>query len=520
MNMSRICYVDLTNNEISYEEYTINEIKHHGRGLAAYLCSKHTAPLTDRFDGDNVIVFTIGLFTGTTAPSSGRITLATRKGKGSGLQIMNMTGAFPQKFASANIEALVITGKSENNNTVIYIDKGKAEIRSINGNERYVPNVISEIKSSWGNDCAIIGTGPAADVMMPISTLFSTYPEGHPEYYCSRNGFGDIWGSKNLKAVVINNDKYFGNECFDKHKFSIESKKLSRIIIDNPICGQALPGNGSITLIKLLKDKNYISTIENKAVFASPKSNISGYRKINKTCSPLCVVGCLNRHCRNNEEAFSAPAESEVNAALQHCYSMEDISFAKKVNSKAFELGIDSTEFVFSTSIYFKAIDKNPSKSEIYDLLNEIESNSILGKIIGSKTIGIYNLFRENPALKPLVTKPVISEEEKFNISVDKFFEEFKGIDDLELMYRQIFLLENMGFCIFTSFALINNKEALSIIADMFYYKTGIKQSVVEMLNYSGECIKQEIEDERNSAMQSIQKNIPEFTKVLYRYFS
>ncbi|WMJ78743.1 MULTISPECIES: aldehyde ferredoxin oxidoreductase N-terminal domain-containing protein [unclassified Sedimentibacter] len=518
--MSRICYVDLTDKSISYEEYNINEIKHHGRGLAAYLTNKHTAPLTDRFDDDNVIVFTVGLFTGTTAPSSGRITLATRKGKGLGLQVMNMTGDFPQKLASAGIECLVIKGKAKDNNTVIYIEKDKVEIRNINADESYVSNIISKIKSSFGNDCAIIGTGPAADVMMPISTLFGTYPEGYPQYYCSRNGFGDIWGSKNLKAVVINNDKYFENKCFDKHKFSIESKKLSRIIIDNPICGQALPGNGSITLIKLLKNKNNIPEVKESAASSGVKTNKSSYKKINKTCSPLCVVGCLNRHCRNNEEAFSAPAESEVSAALQHCYDMEDISFAKKINTKAFELGIDSTEFVFSTNIYFKATNMKPSKSEIYNLLHEIEENSILGKIIGSKTIGIYNLYKENPALKLLVTKPVISEEKKFNISVDKFFEEFKDVDDLELMYRQIFLLENMGFCIFTSFALINNKEALNIIADMFYYKTGIKKTAVEMLNYSGECITREIENERNNAMQSIQKNIPEFTKVLYRYFS
>ncbi len=334
---------------------------------------------------------------------------------------------------------------------MIYIGKDKLEIRNINVDENYVSNIISEIKTSYGNDCSIIGTGPAADVMMPISTLFSTYPEGYPEYYCSRNGFGDIWGSKNLKAVVIDNDKYFESECFDKQKFSIESKKLSKIIISNPICGQALPGNGSITLIKLLKDKSNIAVIKSNVALTKIESKNASHKKINKTCSPLCVVGCLNRHCKNNEEAFSAPAESEVNAALQHCYNIEDVSFAKKLNSKAFELGIDSTEFVFSTNIYFKAINKRPSKNDIYNLLNEIESNTILGKIIGSKTSGIYNMFIENRELRSLVTKPVINEEKKFNISVDKFFEEFKDVDDLELMYRQIFLLENMGFCIFTS---------------------------------------------------------------------
>nr|WP_312576696.1 aldehyde ferredoxin oxidoreductase N-terminal domain-containing protein [Sedimentibacter sp.] len=520
--MSKICYINLTTNEISYEDYNIENTIYHGRSLTSYLVNKCTSPSTDRFDDENVIVLTPGLFTGTTAPSTGRISVATKKGKGLGMQIINMTGALPQKIASLGFESLIISGKSTNNNSIIYIDKNKIEIKNLeNCNKKFVSEIISEIKATYGDNCAIMGTGPAANNIIPLSTMFSTYPEGYPQYYCTRNGFGDIFGSKNLKAIIVNHDKYFQNKCFDKKNFSAESKKLAKLIISNPICGQALPGHGSITLIKLLKNKENIPF--SKPYATKVKSSLEkGHpaKKINKTCAPLCVIGCLNRHCRNDEEAFSAPAESEVNAALSHCYNIEDILFSKKINTRAFELGIDSTEFVFSSNLYFKAINKIPSKDDIYNLLTEIENNTILGKIIGSKTQGIYNFFRENQSLEQLVTKPVINEEKNFNIVLDKLFKEFENIDDLELMYRQIFLLSNLGFCIFTAFALINNKEALNIISDMYYYKTGQKLNAVELINFADKCIKNEIRNEKNNAVEVIQKNIPEFTKVLYRYFS
>ncbi len=46
------------------------------------------------------------------------------------------------------------------------------------------------------------------------------------------------------------------------------SKALSRMIIDHPICGKALPGLGSITLMKMLKKGNNIdlSSVEDEKV--------------------------------------------------------------------------------------------------------------------------------------------------------------------------------------------------------------------------------------------------------------
>ena len=66
-------------------------------------------------------------------------------------------------------------------------------------------------------------------------------------------------GSKNLRAVIVGNAiEYFGAECADEERLIRDGKALARLIIDGPICGGALPGLGSITILHLLKNKNAI----------------------------------------------------------------------------------------------------------------------------------------------------------------------------------------------------------------------------------------------------------------------
>ena len=80
-------------------------------------------------------------------------------------------------------------------------------------------------------------------------------------------------------------------------------------------------------------------------------------------------------------------------------------------------------------------------------------------------------------------------------------------------------MLENLGFCLFSSFALIDNEEALNIISNLFYYRTGVKATPEELITYGLNCIDEEIKFEAQAKDASVEKTIPEFVKVLYRYF-
>ena len=76
-----------------------------------------------------------------------------------------------------------------------------------------------------------------------------------------------------------------------------------------------------------------------------------------------------------------------------------------------------------------------------------------------------------------------------------------------------------MCICIFSAFALINRKAALENIASLYGNVTGSAVSVVQLLNYAGECLDNELQMVRSISASGVKQNIPEFVKVLYRYF-
>ena len=72
--MGNIIYINLNNKQITEKE---NLSKDYGRGLIARIIKEEVPPRTDRLDDDNIVVLTPGLFSGTLAPSTGRILIGT-----------------------------------------------------------------------------------------------------------------------------------------------------------------------------------------------------------------------------------------------------------------------------------------------------------------------------------------------------------------------------------------------------------------------------------------------------------
>ena len=92
-------------------------------------------------------------------------------------------------------------------------------------------------------------------------------------------------------------------------------------------------------------------------------------------------------------------------------------------------------------------------------------------------------------------------------------------MDDKEYLYALMITFGNLGLCLFTSFALIENQDAWKLLSEMYYYKTGISIHERNLIDYSIQCLKEEENYEMKAKEQSVQKAIPEFVKVLYRYF-
>ena len=526
--MGRIVSVNLSDSTIEEKEYSLQKINHYGRGLAGYLMQQYVPPGTGRHSKENCIVLVAGLFPGTEVPSTGRLILASKRSHDAGIQFINLAGPFSQKMASLDITALVITGRNKQDApAVLNIRENGMEIQYVPElKEKEVSETIRHVRRELGIDSAVLGIGPAGEHLLPLASVFTTYPEGVPVYNCARGGMGDIFGSKGLKAIAVATKAHFSARVFDHEKMRDSSKKLARIIVNHPICGGALPAYGSITLMKMMKSGRQGFIAANaitRPAGAKEKVAESGLTpssgRINRTCAPRCVVGCLNRNAGGRKSLLSSPAGNEVFAALREAFGIEDQEFASTFNMNVFEQGIDSVEFVFTCAFLFKILNKKAGKKDLLEALDEVRKLTSLGRILAGRTNGVYRLYQDQQALEPMVTRPSVTEESRFNVKLPFKISGFEDMDDKEYLYALMIAFGNLGLCLFTSFALIENREAWRLLSEMFYYKTGMPIHERNLIDYSMQCLKAEEEYEMKAKLQSVRKVIPEFVKVLYRYY-
>ena len=199
--------------------------------------------------------------------------------------------------------------------------------------------------------------------------------------------------------------------------------------------------------------------------------------------------------------------------------SGERANTALALSKRGMALGLNTTEFVYTAAMYMELNGETPSSERLMELIGEIERGSITGRLLGSGTMAIGSLYRDNASLQRRITRPANTNDSAHRLELGKLYPELYEIDDLDMLYRQIFLLENMGICIFSAFALINRKEALETIASLYGNVIGNAVSVVQLLNYAGECLDNELQMVRSNSAACVKQNIPEFVKVLYRYF-
>lgn len=517
--MAKILYANLQNQKTQFRNHKIESLSDSGRFLALKLLEENVEYAADYFSDENAIVVTPGLLSGTVAPCTGRLTISTKTPFG--IRTVNIAGPFSQKLASLGIAGIVIKNSSpERAPSVIKIDQSGASIHSFS-QLKFMPvsDAIHFLREKWGTDLAAIGIGPSGEHVMRLASIFGTYPSGEPEFHCVRRAMGDIFGFKGLKAITVSSESDFSAETVDKDVLLQKSKKLSEMIRNHPICGKALPAYGSITLMELLKNKGKLpenepeNEKENKST-PTPKTN----KKINHACTTNCVIGCLNRDKSGSGFTFSSPFDSEAFVACQNLFGLKDQQFVIDLNKKCFDLGLDSIEFISSCAILIKINHEKDAKSTLLRLLDEVKNVSPLGRIIGSTSRGIHPLYAEYQ-IGGMVTQKATIESPNFQIQIPSRLPDTESISDIDYLYSYMLASGNIGLCLFTAFAVLDNPEALTILSEMAEAKIGKKIRPHDIILNGFSLLQKERAFEEKVTRASMLDNIPEFVKVLYRYY-
>jgi len=114
IKIAKILRIDLETKNIDYEDYTDEDEANliGGMGLATAIFTREVDPEIDPFDGNNLMIFSVGPFCGTAIPFCGRYFITAKSPLTKILGEASSGGFFGKELKSAGYDLLIIKGKS------------------------------------------------------------------------------------------------------------------------------------------------------------------------------------------------------------------------------------------------------------------------------------------------------------------------------------------------------------------------------------------------------------------------
>jgi aldehyde:ferredoxin oxidoreductase len=170
----------------------------YGGALATWLLHTHLPQGTEPLSSQTPIVLVPGVFSGLPFPGATRMAVVTTSPL-TGLWAGGvMGGEFAWALARTGWSALVVRGKAPES-CFLLLDEGRVFFRKASHIEGCsLSRARDELKRDWGSAAAVLCVGPAGEAMVRYASLSDGTPEPG-----LRGGVGAVFGSKNLKAVVL-----------------------------------------------------------------------------------------------------------------------------------------------------------------------------------------------------------------------------------------------------------------------------------------------------------------------------
>ena len=111
-----LVYVDMTNQSVSTEPFPEDWRLLGGRALSARILTEQCDPTCEPLGPDNVLVMAPGVLSGTTAPTSGRISIGGKSPLTGGIKEANAGGNPGQDLMKLGIRAIVVKGQPSDGN--------------------------------------------------------------------------------------------------------------------------------------------------------------------------------------------------------------------------------------------------------------------------------------------------------------------------------------------------------------------------------------------------------------------
>lgn len=169
-----------------------------GKGLGIKYLLEELAPGVDPLSPGNKVILATGPFTGTLVPCSGKLAVVTKSPANGAVLDCSVGGNIAGEIKYAGYDMVIIEGRAKQP-VYLLIEDGQVSLEDAGllwGLGTHAAG--EELLKRHGDGVRVMSIGPAGENKVPFACLTS-------ELYrqAGRGGVGAVFGSKNLKAVVV-----------------------------------------------------------------------------------------------------------------------------------------------------------------------------------------------------------------------------------------------------------------------------------------------------------------------------
>ena len=378
-----------------------------GRGLTSTLIHDEVPATCHALGPNNKLVFSPGFVTGTSAPTSARISAGAKSPLTGTIKESNAGTRWGPAVARMQLKAIVVEGQPDEPGKLWLVkiswadDKPAIEFFPADeyaGKDLY--EVFPKVFDKYG-EVDIAGIGVCGEYLNGNSGIVYNDMKGRPSRYSGRGGMGAVMGSKGIKFIVIDDKGAPGVEVVDKALLDQGRKKLADALRSHDLTKPkgALNSFGTAVLINVINEAGGLPTnnfssgrfegaakIAGEAIFEGNKQRL-GKELYNHACSPGCIIQCSNAWHDEGGKEIASCVEYESDWALGANCGIDNLDDIARMVTLCNGYGVDTIEMGTAIAVAMEAglADFGDGKKAI-ELLKEVGKGTPLGRILGSGT--------------------------------------------------------------------------------------------------------------------------------------
>jgi len=555
--MERILRINMTDRTAAFKPVPDKYTHRAGRWLTSSIVHDEVPATCHPLGPNNKLVFSPGIVTGTSSPTSSRISVGGKSPLTGGIKEANAGTGWGRRLARLGIRALVIEGRpAENAFWLLKIDKDGASFEPADAwTGDKLSAVYAKLFDHSGGRAAvdICSIGVAGEHRMAAAGICFNDQEGRPSRYAGRGGLGAVMGSKGLKFIVVDDSGSEDVPIADRETFDGGRKKMAAALTEHAITKPegALNSYGTAVLVNIINEAGALPTnnfrsgrfegaakIAGEAIFEGNKER-TGSTLYNHACSPGCIIRCSNTWHRKDGSEHTSCLEYESAWALGANCGIDDLDQLAELNHLCNDYGLDTIEIGGTIAVAMEGGVANfGDGARSIELLHEIGKATPLGKILGAgaavtgKTFGVARVpqvkGQNMPAYEPRAIKGIGMTYAVSTMGADHTYgytiaPEMLGVsgkldplnpDKAELarnfQYATAFI-DSTGHCLFIAFAILDIASGFEGMVEECNGVLGTSWTADDVGRIGKEILDLELDFNRQAGFTPADDRLPEF---------